>query len=261
MGEIETMAWSPDNQWLTIAWKSRIDDVAPIQITWVNPISSEQHTVSTNTQHIYALQWSRDSQAFAYIIGDGERASLEVLNLGMRRPLRLLDRVAAISAINVDPATGWLAFWWRNMKGKSEASFYIPGHTALFSSIVQDPVTNQLGWITSGTLVNSAALFPSPAGTSLAIFFYEVDSDPLGNRARSNPSLQLAHDKLQAQNIAPNADLISPPVWSPDGKKLAFTQSLPVNQQSLDIWSSEGQRLWRTNQATSLGDILWTHCD
>ena len=261
VGEVESMAWSPDDQWLAIAWKSRIDDIAPIQITWVNPKSGEQYNVSTNTQQLYTLQWSRDSQTFAYIVGDGERMSLEVLNLGMGRPLRLLDRVAAISAISIDPTTGWLTFWWRNTKGKIEASFYIPGHAALFSSPVQNPAANQLGWITSGALVDNTALFPSPDGASLAILFYRIDGDSFINRLPSNPSLQLAHDKLHAQNIAPNAELLSPPVWSPDGKELVFTQSLSANQQFLDIWSSEGQPLWQTNQDISLGDMIWTHCD
>jgi len=261
VGEVESMAWSPDDQWLAIAWKSRIDDIAPIQITWVNPKSGEQYNVSTNTQQLYTLQWSRDSQTFAYIVGDGERMSLEVLNLRIGRPLRLLDRVAAISAISIDPTTGWLTFWWRNTKGKIEASFYIPGHAALFSSPVQNPAANQLGWITSGALVDNTALFPSPDGASLAILFYRIDGDSFINRLPSNPSLQLAHDKLHAQNIAPNAELLSPPVWSPDGKELVFTQSLSANQQFLDIWSSEGQPLWQTNQDISLGDMIWTHCD
>jgi len=256
VGEVETMVWSPDDQWLAIAWKSRTDDVAPIQITWVNPKSGEQHNVSTSSWQVYTLQWSRDSQAFAYITGDGERANLEVLNLSMGRPLRLLDRVAAISAISVDPTTGWLTFWWRNTKGKIAASFYIPGHATMFSSPVQNPVTDQLVWDPSGALVNASALFPSPDGASLAIFFHRVDGDLFTNRLPSNPSLQLAHDKLQAQNIAPNAELLSPPVWSPDGKKLVFIHSVSANQQFLDIWSSEGQPLWQTNQDISLGDMI-----
>jgi Tol biopolymer transport system component len=256
--------WSPDGQFVAAVWATGQQANRVVRLSITRQDGSGLRILDDHFWDVRDLRWLSDGKSLAFVAWRGNAQgkpffSAEVINLETGQLRRLADGFVQISMFAVDTRSGGITFWWRMADGQIGADSYKPDGTRLYrfraDASTGASINGQLsqGQYWTALQPGSPQVFPAPDGSIAALKL-----GPLGNE-----SLQLASsDGAWTRLIRSGLSGLGDPVWSPDGRMLAFTQSVKGQPVTLSVIRADGSPVQDINRfARDYAGLTWTKCD
>jgi Tol biopolymer transport system component len=185
------------------------------------------------------LRWLNDGRSLAYIAKRREGYSLEVADLESGQTRTLLDRLDEVRELTYED--GLLRLAWR--KGtKAALSAYDDSGESVYT----------LAWEDALQVSERLALFFSPDKQYAAIKTGDYYHEMLYLTRTDGSSGRTVRSELYG---------LGDPLWSPDSKMLAFTQSPVWSEMSLEVVTADGADLWRADSyPDAYHGLAWQRC-
>lgn len=254
--------WSPDGRYVAAVWATGQGDQRVVRLTWARADGSGAITVDGGFWDVRDLQWLDGLLAYVIWRGDAQGqptfdAEAADLETGQRR--MLIEHVAQISLFDYDAVTQRLQFWWRVENPPAVGADVIDSRAnrvQRYRVPTDEPLSIE-GSLTRSPYILSIApgspgLFPAPDGGVAALKF-----GPIGDE-----SLYLAFaDGSWAREVRSGLSGLGDPLWSPDGARLAFTQSVNGGPVVLSVVAADGREIRTVARSRVYPGLTWTRCD
>lgn len=236
--------WSPDNQMVAVTWTA---EGQRTQLTWATALGARKRTLALDSGDIRSLSWSPDDRTLLLVEAHGETLSAEMIiaRSGMRRPL--LDGLRAIDAPSYGAGLGiYSIIPWKTSDGRVGYDGFDRHGRRLFHEVTAEDISSMSG------------LFVSPDRSKAAVKI----------RSFRGESLVLTHaDGSPPVTLAAGLAGLGDPLWSPDSKLLAFTQSARLGIISWNVVDADGRGQWALLPDAQNGyfdmvswDLGWARC-
>ncbi|MBZ0274644.1 MAG: hypothetical protein K8I60_00785 [Anaerolineae bacterium] len=228
--------WSLDGRYVAAVWAAGNGDERQVRLTWMQPDGSGRQDVSGAFRDIRELRWMRSGAALAYLVWWGEAGnSIEIADTATGERHELVSRIDTITDIQYDPDSDILSWWWQDGSSWGKDAFRSDG----------TPVYHLLA--AGGFERQPRSEFWSPEGDVLALKLGRIRYGKGGPDAvNADESLVLVYaDGRLPVVVRSGLSGLGDPLWSPDGRYLAFTQSINRGPVSFEIITANGADVWR----------------
>jgi len=216
--------WSPDGKWL--AFVSRRDDVSQIHI--ISPKGGEAHSLTDLDTSPSSFAWSPDSKKILMLLRTDEDAKKDTVH--NKKSLKPDIHVIKYSRYQANGSPTYL-------DGKRS-------HIWIF-----DVETKKVRQLTSGTDWNDTSPVWSPDGKSIAFVSNRTGKEYEGSQNSDIWIVPTDSGAVKQVTTQPHRD--GSPMWSPDGKTIAYIRTNRPYEQS-DIYLTKPG----SSQHTCLTDVF-----
>jgi Tol biopolymer transport system component len=256
--------WSPDGQFAAAVWATGQQATRVVRLSITRQDGSGLLVLDDHFWDVRDLRWSSDGKALAFVAWCGDAQgkpffSAEVIDLQTGQHRQLAGGFVQISMFAADQRSGGITFWWRMADGQIGADAYQPDGTRLYrfradaslGASIDGQIFQTPYW--TAFQPGSPQVFLAPDGSSAALKL-----GPPGNE-----SLQLASpDGTWTRLIRSGLSGLGDPLWAPDGRMLAFTQSVNSKPITLSVIRADGSLVQDINRFVErYADLTWTKCD
>lgn len=235
--------WSAKGDWVAVVWARGIDADRQVTLTWMRPDGTARQDLQADFTDVRDVRWVGDS--LVYIAWREEEGnSVEMVDLNSAERRIIVEGYDTLPHLNFDDSTDTLSFLWQTTEGTFGQDIYQPDGT-LISHVVM-----------FGDMERPFKTFWSPDGSTAALKVGQ-----LGYRGFYDEMLVLAYpDGRKPVLVRSGLSGLGDPLWSPDGRQVAFTQWTPNRSLSLEIVSPEGRRLYSTWSFQLFAPLEWSAC-
>jgi Tol biopolymer transport system component len=223
--------WSPDGQWVAAVWATgKVDDPARrVRLSWMHPDGTQRHDLEADFKDIHDLRWLKGGR-LAYVAWRGAAGnSIEVVDTASGEHRTIADGLKEVVDFTYNADVDQLSFWYEDEGGSPGKTAYQPDGTLAYRFTIPDG------------LERPRTEFWSPDGKAAAIKIGPEWSKPAREEELAlvytdgRPPLVL-RDKLYG---------LGDPLWSPDGKLLAYTWAGQQFQPpTMEVVNTDGKALW-----------------
>jgi Tol biopolymer transport system component len=251
-GDYGDGAWSIDGRYVAFTWSSGRDDQRDVHLSWINANGTnlqELHGyIDIKALEFYgdtALMLVKESSTSDFILKQIDLPTGSLTTIGNSYP-EILDVIT-------DQHTRDYLIWWRDGNAVG-ADLYTPTSTEVNVRRFDFGKPHL-------PFKYRPPLFISPDGNAAAIKYGSYLRDEY---------LQLASaDTGQTHLVGTSTYGMGDPLWSPDGKLVAFTQGAPAPTRLapyhpivLEIYTMEGQHVRTVTKANNAyRNLTWTSCE
>ena len=236
--------WSPDGSRVAAVWATGADEDRRVVLTWANANGNDKKTLADDFEDVRHLAWLDGGSTLVYVARREGISSVEMVDTQTGTIQVLLGDLEAVKGLVSD--NDRVTFWWRALDGAAGRDTY----DAVGERIMR------LSW--AGLLDDAPQLFPGPDGEAVAVKTGRVDDDPWAYAE----TLTLAYrDGRPARIVASGLSGLGHPSWSPDGRLLAFTQSVNRGPVILTIVDAAGDEVWRLENLPRVEEMGWVPCE
>ncbi|MFN8373338.1 MAG: WD40 repeat domain-containing protein [Anaerolineae bacterium] len=229
--------WSADGQVVAAVWAAEDDGGRHVQLSWADASGGNRHDISGDYLDIRSLHWSPDSRALLYVgIMPDMEFRVELADVTTGEHQILLDGLSNAEFMEYDDERQLFTFVWHTADGEFGFAGYSSDGVQAFD--LQHAYRLQE--------------FPSPDGQHILEKGWAADAgESLRLNSADGETLSIVIDGL---------DGLGDPLWSPDGQMFAFTWWIRPGAVMLDVYNSEGLKLWSTEYSWSWSPLGWERC-
>jgi Tol biopolymer transport system component len=274
----------------------------------LDPENGETTRLSGNSERDFSPSWSPDQKRIAYLTDESGSAEINLVNASDRSIVRLTDYGSEVQSVLWSPDSQRLAFVSRHEGNPEIYVMSVEGHdlTRLTFKSVEDrlgdwsPDGEWLVFYSEGPSGDSGLWLRNPTGVNLIHLTRGNDSDPVWSpdnqriafvRTREGnqdiyivekPSDGTWRDEIQEVRLTQRSASEGSPVWSPDGKSLAFvsfsdgsaeiytmladgSQQERLTRNEADdfspVWSPDGEQITFVSKLYGAGEIFIMDAD
>lgn len=252
--------WSPDGKFAAFVWGTGEGAARHTRLLWVNTETGAVQTLSDGLWDARDLRWLGNSEGLFFVAERGSTDGKPTYNAEYLSPSTGAHHVLAADKESFGTVL-WqgsdLQFWWRTGK-KLGVERYAPNGEAIFRYAVEDngnaPIHSNISFQENGSaLVMSVypQVFPAPNADYAALKVGKFGDEAL-YLVRQDGTWQAVREGLSG---------LGDPLWSADGARVAFTQSVNRAAATLEIVNPNGALIRRVEGFGGIFSRLkWTRC-
>lgn len=251
-GDYGDAAWSADGHYVAFTWSSGRAAQRDVHLSWVKADGSGLQDIHGFVD-LRDVEYYGDRAVFLVKETAASDFNLNLLDLRTGAMTPFGNTFSEVLYVDTEPNTGDYRVWWRDQHGALGVDAYtIAG---------QLPMTRRFNFgLPKVAIKNPPPFFVAPGGEVAAIKFGDY---------LIHEYLQLSRSDGSTTHLIASPDVgLGDPLWSPDGKLVAFTQAVrnpnqtsPYTPITLEVYTADGQPVRSISRpGNSYGNLAWTSC-